>query len=205
MNKKVAIIGILIIILIGVLTYLNPKNQKASIGEQPTKEIPTFTSSEEKIKLREDGIGIFKFGTSAEEALSVLTPIMGEPTKDTGWVDSFSTYGTCPGDKIRGIEWDNLHLMFGDTSFGNKAFFGFEYVNKNPVNQIILKTEKGITLGATKEEIKIAYPTATFGAWLPGQEGTTFIRGKEGSREYLGGTIEENKLFWIGGGILCGE
>ncbi len=158
-----------------------------------------------EIVLKADGLGAVSFGATPSETIAILTSALGNPTKDTGWVDSFSPYGTCPGDSIRGVEWNNLHVLFGDTLHGKEAFFGFEYVNRDGAIDPILKTEKSITLGANKDTITTAYPSATFGDWLPGQIGTTFIRGAEGSGEYLGGTIEDDTLFWIGGGIFCGE
>lgn len=201
MKKNISFIIILLIIIVGYLFWDNVKKTKTVIPN--SIEAPTKTLNQ--VVLREDGIGILNLGKTAEDALLILNPLLGQPTKDTGWVDSFSSYGNCPGEKIRGIEWGNLHLLFGDTIHGNKSFFGYEYVNRNGINKPILKTEKSITLGATKEEISSAYPNATFGDWLPGQIGTTFIRGAEESGEYLGGTIENDKLFWIGGGIFCGE
>ncbi len=199
MKKLLQLIFGLLIILVAYLFWVNRKTEvQTPVLNQPEPSLASIT-------LQEDGLGLVPFGKSPEEALSALTPLLGQPSKDTGWVDSFSTYGTCPGEKIRGIEWNRLHLLFGDTVHGTKSFFGFEYVDRNGVNKPLLETEKSITLGATKEEIKLAYPNATFGEWLPGQTGTTFVRGAEGSGQYLGGTIENNKLFWIGGGIFCGE
>lgn len=196
--KKLALFIIAVVIIAAIYLIGNNRNTKTPVATVPI-------TSTEGIILRENGLGIVSFGASSEETLAILTPLLGQPTKDTGWVDSFSSYGTCPGDSIRGVEWNNLHVLFGDTLYGKKAFFGFEYVNRDGTIDPILETEKSITLGATKEAIKAVYPSATFGDWLPGQTGTTFIRGAEGSGEYLGGTLEDNKLFWIGGGIFCGE
>jgi hypothetical protein len=201
MKKTTAITFGLLVILAVYLLWVNMRNKTEAPVITPV-ETPTVIK---QVVLRQDGLGVINFGKTPEEAIAVLNPILGQPSKDTGWVDSFSTYGTCPGVKIRGIEWNRLHLLFGDTLHGEKKFFGFEYVDRNGINKPLLETEKSITLGATKEEIKLAYPNATFGEWLPGQTGTTFVRGAEGSGQYLGGTIEDNKLFWISGGIFCGE
>lgn len=200
MNKKIITTAvILVVILVGLSVYLNYKNSNRAEMKAP------IAGSKPEIVLKADGLGAVAFGATPSETIAILTSAFGAPTKDTGWIDSFSPYGICPGEKIRGVEWNNLHVLFGDTLFGKQAFFGFEYVNRTGINEPVLKTEKLITLGATKTQIQTAYPNATFGDWLPGQTGTTFVHGAEGSGEYLGGTLEEDKLFWISGGIFCGE
>ncbi len=195
--KKIIIFIVCLAVIFAVYTTWV---KKSSTTQTPVSETPIA-----KVVLRQDGLEAVKFGATPEEALATLNPVFGQPTKDTGWIDSFSLYGTCPGEQIRAVEWNNLHLLFGDTVHGNKAFFGFEYVDRTGAGKPTLMTERAITLGASKEAIKTAYPDATFGDWLPGQTGTTFVRGAEGSGQYLGGTIENDKLFWIGGGIFCGE
>lgn len=189
------IITLLVIIAVAFL-FWNTKNK--------TTEAPIVTPTPE-IVLKADGLGAVAFGATPEETIAVLTSAFGAPTKDTGWVESFSPYGICPGESIRGVEWNSLHVLFGDTIHGEKSFFGYEYVDRTNMGTPTISTEQQITLGATKAQIQTAYPNATFGEWLPGQTGTTFIRGAEGSGEYLGGTLEDDKLFWIGGGIFCGE
>ena len=204
-NKK----SLLVIIICGIFVVIY-----ALFIHTPTTPIQPVVSNQgdvtdpkkSNIVLRHDGLAAVIFGATEEEVVSTLTTSLGTPTKDTGWIDSFSPYGNCPGEKIRGIEWGSLHVLVGDTpQYGTKTFFGFEYVDRTGSETPLLFTERGITLGATREAIEKAYPDATFGEWLPGQTGTTFVRGGSGSGQYLGGTIENDKLFWIGGGVLCAE
>lgn len=68
----------------------------------------------EELVLRGDGLGVTDFGASPADAISALTTALGPPTKDTGWEPAFSSYGTCPGEQIRGVEWDGLVLLFTD-------------------------------------------------------------------------------------------
>lgn len=201
------IFGLILVLLITVSGYTFWKNQGALITTPPAPQQSSPVAKDAGIVLRHDGLEILAFGTPEKEVIETLTSVLGEPTRDTGWVDSFSTYGLCPGEKMRGVEWGSLHVFIGDTrEYGNKTFFGYEYVDPTGLTPPSFMTDQKITLGASKEAIVKAYPNATFGEWLPGQTGTTFVRGPEGtSGQYLGGTLENNKLFWIGGGVLCGE
>jgi hypothetical protein len=56
------------------------------------------------------------FGTAFDKANPALQRALGKPTRDTGVVSSFSDYGTCPGTKLRALEYDGgaLVVLFGN-------------------------------------------------------------------------------------------
>ncbi len=156
--------------------------------------------------LQKDGLGIVSFGASPEDTIAVLTKALGVPTKDTGTIESFSAYGTCPGKDLRAVEWKNLYVLFGDTAYGTGKFYQYGYTNKAPL-LATLSTNKGVTLGMGAEEIKARYPDAKFSEWLPEQDGVLLeARDPYNRADFLGGTFDENKkLYFIIGGIQCGE
>lgn len=56
------------------------------------------------------------FGTTYDRAAPALRKTLGTPSRDTGVVSSFSEYGTCPGTKLRALEYGGGALV---VPFGN--------------------------------------------------------------------------------------
>ena len=56
------------------------------------------------------------FGDSFEAAQPALRAALGEPTLDSGEQESFGRYGTCPGSRLRALEYGGgaLYVLFGD-------------------------------------------------------------------------------------------
>jgi len=97
-------------------------------------------------------------GMMEDDAIAAVTAVLGSPTDDSGWVDSFSQYGTCPGSTVRGVHWGDFIMLFtqADTDFwigGVPHFFAYYYAGTTP----LLKTTEGITIGSTLEELEAAY------------------------------------------------
>jgi hypothetical protein len=74
------------------------------------------------VRLTGDGIdlrtGVVVFGTNVDKAVPALQAQLGKPTKDTGVISSFSDYGTCPGTKLRALEYGGgaLVVLFGNVT-----------------------------------------------------------------------------------------
>jgi hypothetical protein len=202
MNKILSLfLGILLLTGAAVLWITNKPEPIAvpPVVEAPKQEVAP-------IVLQKDGLGIVSFGATPEATIATVSKVLGIPTKDTGMVPSFSAYGTCPGEQIRGVEWNNFYVLFGDTVFGKNAFFQYGYTDtKDAPHVAALTTGKGLTLGMHTEELKTLYPEATIGDWLPGQKGFTLDKDGSGTGKYLGGTLIDDKVYWIAGGELCGE
>ena len=72
------------------------------------------------IRLTGDGLdlptAVVTFGDDYTEVRGHIVAALGEPTKDTGEIKSFSAYGTCPGSKLRALEYGDgaLRVLFGD-------------------------------------------------------------------------------------------
>ncbi|MDH3471095.1 MAG: hypothetical protein OEM94_07245 [Acidimicrobiia bacterium] len=108
-----------------------------------------------------DGLGGVEFGDNAEDVVQFLTCLLGEPDSDSGYVDSFSVFGTCPGTEVRGVRWGALLTLFGDTQlFGSedREFYAWRY------DEFELPDELGLTfpdtqigLGSTISELEAAY------------------------------------------------
>lgn len=123
-----------------------------------TTTITTTDAAAGNIVLRGDGLGVTGLGDVPRVAVSRVTAALGEPTADTGWESSSSAYGTCPGDKIRGVEWDHLVLLFtdGETAYGSSGqhLFSWRITGSPPA----LGTATGFGYRATAADAQELYP-----------------------------------------------
>jgi hypothetical protein len=127
-------------------------------GESTTEPSASPTEPEPSaLALRGDGLAVVELGATPEEAIEAVAAELGDPSKDTGWEPSFSSYGTCPGEQIRGVEWSGLVLLFtdGDTPHGRGAhFFTWRMVGAPPP----VATATGLGYGATAADAEELYP-----------------------------------------------
>lgn len=134
----------------------------ASAVDTTTAPDATTTAPEEVasgLVLRGDGLGVVTLGAPPEDAVAAVTADLGPPTLDSGWEPSFSTYGTCPGEQIRGVEWDGLVLLFTDgaTAHGDgQHLFSWRVASAPPA----LGTARGLGFGATVSDAEELYPGA---------------------------------------------
>ena len=122
-------------------------------AETSSTEAPTTTAEPEPsdLALRGDGLGVIDFGAPPDAAVAAVKAELGDPAQDTGWEESFSSYGTCPGEQIRGVEWGGLVLLFtdGDTAEGTgEHFFTWRVIGAPPA----VATATGLGWGATKAD-----------------------------------------------------
>jgi hypothetical protein len=136
----------------------------ADVTDAPTTTAaPTSTTAApdraSEVVLRGDGLGIVALGDPPDAAVAALADALGDPTADTGWEPSLSEYGTCPGRQVRGVEWDNLVLLFtdGDTAYGSgRHLFSWRITGAPPA----LGTAAGFGYGATAADAEELYPGA---------------------------------------------
>lgn len=132
---------------------------------------------------------------------------LGEPTEDSGYVDAYSAFGSCPGSRVRGVRWDDLLLLFGDESTivdGRLHFFSWKYGPTSGSTAVPpgLKTDSGITLGSTVADLRRGHPSVQifsdeiFGA------GFEIERTLSGT---LSSTESSGRVTVLYGGITCGE
>lgn len=155
-----------------------------------------------QIELRGDGLGVIDLGADPEAAIAAVSAELGDPTLDTGWDSPFSRYGTCPGDRVRGVEWDHLVLLFtdGSTPYGSvEHLFAWRLTGAPPA----LGTARGLGFEATVADAEELYPGEVevieaddpFPAFLTVPVGDGTITG------YLDGDVITN----LEAGAPCGE
>jgi len=111
----------------------------------------------EDIVLRGDGLGVVDLGAPPAAAIEAVTRSLGAPTADSGWQASSGSYDTCPGRRVRGVEWDHLALLFtdGETSYGRDAhLFTWRLTGAPPA----VGTARGLGFKATLTDAEELYP-----------------------------------------------
>jgi len=179
----------------------------------------TTTTTLPPLELEADGIGGVKFGAAPDEAIAYASVSLGPPDRDTGWVDFFSEFGTCPPPEVRGVQWGTNPSGFGhaftllftkaETSHkpaGGEHLFGYDYFG----GDVDLSTPEGLTVGSTLLVGQTLYPTMEIyespwdpsaGSWRIDDDPTdhTQLFG------YATGQDDDSLVTSIIGGITCGE
>jgi hypothetical protein len=113
--------------------------------------------------LEEDGLGVVAFGTEGDAAVQAITVAIGEPDEDSGWIASFSGFGSCPGERVRGLRWGTLWALLtdGETEWrtdGVPHFFAYlNSVFYDNSRSLGLLTEQSIGLGDSVEALEDRY------------------------------------------------
>jgi hypothetical protein len=119
----------------------------------------TIAPDAASIALRGDGVAVADLGDRADAAVAAVTGSLGEPTGDSGWDPPEGAYGTCPGDRVRAVEWGGLVLLFADggTEVGRgEHLFGWRVTGAPPA----VATATGLGFGATADDAEDLYPGA---------------------------------------------
>lgn len=173
-----------------------------------TTEPPTLELSSEGIQAGAEWV---YFGYDDEDAIAAVAEVLGPSDTDSGWIDSFSVYGTCPGPVVRGVHWGGLTLLFtqADTDFwsgGVPHFFAYYYTNTPPD----LLTNEGLGIGMTLDELDAIYggPDLIVGEadLIPGETFWTYRQAPwTGLWGYGDGLDPTSLVTSINGGSGCGE
>ncbi|MGH9083951.1 MAG: hypothetical protein ACRDYW_00725 [Acidimicrobiales bacterium] len=127
----------------------------------PDGEAPAVTEGDPAaraaIELRGDGLGVVNLGAVPDEAIDTVSAALGEPTADSGWEKASTSYGSCPGERVRGVEWEHLVLLFtdGDTAYGRgEHLFAWRVTGAPPA----LGTSQGLGYQATVADAEELHP-----------------------------------------------
>lgn len=200
------------------------ESSSTTTSSTTTSSTTTTTSSSTTttlppLTLESDGIGGVAFGVTPDEAIAYATTVLGPADRDTGWVDSFSEFGTCPPPEVRGVQWGESPTEFGhaftllftkaSTSHkpgGGEHLFGYDYYG----GDLVLATEPGMTVGTNLAAARAMYPTIEIdeSPWDP-VAGVWWIDDDASDDAqlfgYTTGQGDEDLITSILGGVTCGE
>ena len=150
-----------------VVSTTSPSSSTSTTSTSSTSTSTSTTTTTivegAELFLRSDGLGSIRFGVEPDSVVDYVSSLLGDPDSDTGYVDSFSEFGTCPGTEVRGVRWGDLLLLFGDESdfdSGRRHFYQWQFgpQTESPLRPNGPLTDGGIGLGATVSEIRAVYP-----------------------------------------------
>lgn len=172
-------------------------------------------------RLTGDGLdlpsAVLLFGTTFEKASAPLQQALGKPTRDTGVVSSFSAYGTCPGTKLRVLEYGGgaLLVFFGNVKGSAMTMYQWALQPKGNPKQVprasafvgdVTTYEFGI--GTTVGQLKAHVATGTLKV-MPGDgsQAATFTLHDQsfGFSGQLSGTSDSDATTYVLAGQPCGE
>jgi hypothetical protein len=155
------------------------------------------------------GVGTARFAAEADGVVAYVSRYVGAPTADSGWIDALeSPFGVCSGERVRGVQWGQLQLLFGDESSVSSApghFFSYRYggFTDQPPVPAALRTDAGLMLGSTLAQIRAVHPEVTV------FEDPIFGAGFAISQGGISGTLTDGsdagQVKVLYGGIGCGE
>lgn len=189
--------------------------ETSTTTEAPTTTETTTTAPPPTLEVNNQGVQAgdewVYFGYDDEDAIEAVSTVFGPPEDDSGWIDSFSVYGTCPGPVVRGVHWGGFTMLFtqADTDFwtaGVPHFFAYYYTSSPPG----IRTSEGLTLGMTLADLESLYGGADL---VTGEAdlvpGATFWSYKKamwtGMWGYADGLVDASQITSINGGLGCGE
>lgn len=195
---------------------------------QPTPTSPTSPTSAQvtpsavsPTRLTGDGIdlptGVLAFGSPVATAVTALRASFGPPTKDTGVVGSFSDYGTCPGKKLRALEYGDgaLVVLFGDVAGPGLTMYQWALSTEGSGSGLpkasaligdaatfdfaVNTTVAALRAGVGSERLTITPPDEPVGALFKIQDQSSGISGQ------LSGTTDSDTATLVFAGESCGE
>jgi len=165
--------------------------------------------------LQPDGLGTVDFGSSPETTITIVSNTLGPPDRDSGWIESFSAWGTCPGAMIRVVGWWNMDVLFtdasdtGSTSGDGSHFFNWRVPDLNrDAGQFDFETRAGVGFGSTVEELQAAYGGDVEVDFDPDFESWYFniVGGEDvGVSGVVEGSAPTDTITFLEAGALCGE
>jgi hypothetical protein len=173
------------------------------------------------VRLTGDGIdlasAVLLFGTSFDKARGPLLQALGTPTRDTGVRSSVSDYSTCPGTKLRALEYGGgaLVVLFGNVKGSTLTMYEWALQPKGDTAKVpkasafvgdVTTYEFGIgtTLAALRSHVPADMLKVTPGA---GSQAPSFRLQDQSSgfSGQLSGTTNSDATTYVLAGRACGE
>jgi hypothetical protein len=161
------------------------------------------------LSLTGSGIGFQTFGEPADQVVAAIESELGTPIDDREEEAFSSSYGVCPGNRIRVVEWGGFVVLFSDGATpyspgGSFTFFDWQLRNLGAATPP-LETPAGIGLGDSAATVRAAYPSARIEA----DEilGPVFRVGAapDELRGNLTSTNDDGTITGLAAGSACGE
>jgi len=193
----------------------------ATTSPTSTATVVAAPAAPGQVRLTGDGIAlpgrVLAFGTTYEQARPALDAALGAPTTDTGVTESFGPYGTCPGTRLRGLEYGGgaLRLLFGDVDGAALTLYHWGLTGEGsparvPQASALVgdRATFAFGVGTSVEQLRAGARTASLDV-APGDEvfpaNFRLDDQSAGFFGYLTGTDPGDTATFVQGGDGCGE
>ena len=199
----------------------SPSPSPSPVPSPTPSPLPLPTRSAAHARLTGDGIdlpkGVLVFGATFDKAAVALQQALGRPSRDTGVISSFSEYGTCPGSKLRVLEYGGgaLLVFFGNAKTPAMTMFTWSLQPKGNPERVprasaligdVTTYEFGIgtTVGQLKAHVATGTLTVRAG---DGSQAAAFTLHDQSSgfSGQLSGTSDSDATTYVVAGQQCGD
>ena len=173
------------------------------------------------VALTGDGIDLgerlVEFGTPFAEAEPALRAALGAPSKDSGETGSFSAYGTCPGSRLRALEYGGgaLYVLFGDVPSPGLRMYAWSLTERGtpsrvPQARALVGDAATFSFGVgdTLAEVRAGAQGAELEVTQGDEIAPSSFSLEDQSAGFLGlltGTTDTDRVTGVVGGQACGE
>ena len=195
----------------------SPPRATATTAPPSAAPAPATTA----VRLTGDGIDtparVVVFGDAFAEAEPALRAALGAPTLDTGEQQSFGTYGTCPGTRLRALEFGGgaLHVLFGDVQGSGLTMYQWSLTRRGRPAEVpeasalvgdvttfefaVGDTVGDLRAGSRGARLEVRQGDEVFGPSF------TLDDQSSGFLGYLTGTADSDTVTGVQAGTACGE
>jgi hypothetical protein len=162
---------------------------------QPVAIVPTGDPIPvAELEMSSDDIGPLDFGDDGDGVLGRLAATFDEPTQDTGFIVGSGSWGECPGDSIRVVQWGPLNVVIRGEP-GNSQFVSYrldlKYGGSITSPTTDLQTLSGLRVGDTVGQLKTIYQDFIIDFVVDSDAGLVFeLRPGMGGDPLLWGPVE---------------
>jgi hypothetical protein len=146
-----------------------------------------------QLTMSSNDIGPLGFGDAGDDILGRLVSTFGQPTDDTGFIVGSGSFGECPGESIRVVQWGPLNVVTrGEPS--DHVFVSYRMDLRyggitSPTTD--MATLSGLRVGDTVGELKTIYADFSIEYVVDQNVGLTFeLRATTGGDLLLWGPID---------------
>ena len=146
-----------------------------------------------ELTMSSSDIGTLDFGDDGDQVLGQLAATFGAPTQDTGFIVGDGSFGECPGDSIRVVQWGPLNVVIqGDATSSEFVSYRMDlrYGDlTSPTREIA--TLSGLRVGDQVEQLEDIYGGFVIEYVVDGEVGLVFkLYSQRGGELLLWGPVE---------------
>ena len=146
-----------------------------------------------QLTMSANDIGPLDFGSDGDEILGRLAATFGQPTQDTGFIVGNGSFGECPGDSVRIVQWGPLVVVVeGEQNNATFINYRMDLQYGGITSQTTdISTLSGLRVGDTVAQLESIYGEFLIDYVVDPVAGLTFeLRAEAGGDLLLWGPVD---------------